>query len=209
MFFVFIFCLYLKDKHAVLDITPNAVDRLNYAQWYPIVVFLNPDTKQGIKNMRTRLCPESRKSARKLYDRALKLRKNNHHLFTSESSGRNKRVHPQGGRGGGFKWEISQGAKTNFTQLTSESCSAGCCRNSALVVPDPVLLKSSQVCPQASFSACSLPVKGCALTMFEEHLLKINRAGRESVAISFHSGLSTHSSHKSSFLTLSCNCAFF
>ncbi|XP_047666011.1 tight junction protein ZO-1 isoform X4 [Tachysurus fulvidraco] len=72
-----------KDKHAVLDITPNAVDRLNYAQWYPIVVFLNPDSKQGVKNMRTRLCPESRKSARKLYERALKLRKNNHHLFTT------------------------------------------------------------------------------------------------------------------------------
>uniref|UniRef100_A0A671VBI0 Zona occludens protein 1 n=1 Tax=Sparus aurata TaxID=8175 RepID=A0A671VBI0_SPAAU len=72
-----------RDKHAVLDITPNAVDRLNYAQWYPIVVFLNPDTKQGVKTMRTRLCPESRKSARKLYERALKLRKNNHHLFTT------------------------------------------------------------------------------------------------------------------------------
>ncbi|XP_057185404.1 tight junction protein ZO-1 isoform X9 [Triplophysa rosa] len=72
-----------RDKHAVLDITPNAVDRLNYAQWYPIVVFLNPDSKQGVKNMRTRLCPESRKSARKLYERALKLRKNNNHLFTT------------------------------------------------------------------------------------------------------------------------------
>ncbi|XP_054476535.1 tight junction protein ZO-1 isoform X9 [Anoplopoma fimbria] len=72
-----------RDKHAVLDITPNAVDRLNYAQWYPIVVFLNPDTKQGVKTMRTRLCPESRKSARKLFERALKLRKNNHHLFTT------------------------------------------------------------------------------------------------------------------------------
>ncbi|XP_068586905.1 tight junction protein ZO-1 isoform X8 [Cebidichthys violaceus] len=72
-----------RDKHAVLDITPNAVDRLNYAQWYPIVVFLNPDTKQGVKTMRTRLCSESRKSARKLFDRALKLRKNNHHLFTT------------------------------------------------------------------------------------------------------------------------------
>lgn len=86
----------MKDKHAVLDITPNAVDRLNYAQWYPIVVFLNPDTKQGVKNMRTRLCPESRKSARKLYERALKLRKNNHHLFTSES------------RGGGAHWCVKQ-----------------------------------------------------------------------------------------------------
>lgn len=60
------------------------MDRLNYAQWYPIVVFLNPDNKQGVKSMRTRLCPESRKSARKLYERAIKLRKNNHHLFTGE-----------------------------------------------------------------------------------------------------------------------------
>ncbi|KAM7152549.1 tight junction protein 1 isoform 5-T9 [Macrochelys suwanniensis] len=72
-----------KDKHALLDVTPNAVDRLNYAQWYPIVVFLNPDSKQGVKTMRMRLCPESRKSARKLYERAHKLRKNNHHLFTT------------------------------------------------------------------------------------------------------------------------------
>ncbi|XP_048828985.1 tight junction protein ZO-1-like isoform X3 [Brienomyrus brachyistius] len=72
-----------RDKHAVLDITPNAVDRLNYAQWYPMVVFLNPDSKQGVKNMRARLCPESRKSGRKLYERALKLRKNNQHLFTT------------------------------------------------------------------------------------------------------------------------------
>ncbi|XP_072138192.1 tight junction protein 1 isoform X1 [Mobula birostris] len=72
-----------RDKHAVLDITPNAVDRLNYAQWYPIVIFLNPDSKQGVKTMRQRLYPESRKSARKLFERAMKLRKNNHHLFTS------------------------------------------------------------------------------------------------------------------------------
>lgn len=99
----------MKDKHAVLDITPNAVDRLNYAQWYPIVVFLNPDTKQGVKNMRTRLCPESRKSARKLYERALKLRKNNHHLFTSESSGRKGRR----GRRVGMV-EILQAAQTHF-----------------------------------------------------------------------------------------------
>ncbi|KAG8575911.1 hypothetical protein GDO81_009702 [Engystomops pustulosus] len=72
-----------RDKHALLDVTPNAVDRLNYAQWYPIVVFLNPDSKQGVKTMRTRLCPESRKSARKLFERSHKLRKNNHHLFTT------------------------------------------------------------------------------------------------------------------------------
>lgn len=84
--FTFLFLSFLsqQDKHALLDVTPNAVDRLNYAQWYPIVVFLNPDSKQGVKTMRMRLCPESRKSARKLYERAHKLRKNNHHLFTSK-----------------------------------------------------------------------------------------------------------------------------
>lgn len=85
----------------MLDITPNAVDRLNYAQWYPIVVFLNPDSKQGVKTMRTRLCPESRKSARKLYERALKLRKNNHHLFTSEFLW-------EGGEERNDEWEVGE-----------------------------------------------------------------------------------------------------
>ena len=29
-----------KNKHAILDITPTAVDKLNYSQLYPIVIFL-------------------------------------------------------------------------------------------------------------------------------------------------------------------------
>lgn len=41
-----------RGKHALLDITPNAVDRLNYAQFYPIVIFLKADTKQIIKELR-------------------------------------------------------------------------------------------------------------------------------------------------------------
>ena len=41
-----------RGKHALLDITPNAVDRLNYAQFYPIVIFLKADTKQVVKEMR-------------------------------------------------------------------------------------------------------------------------------------------------------------
>lgn len=41
-----------RGKHALLDITPNAVDRLNYAQFYPIVIFLKAETKQVIKEMR-------------------------------------------------------------------------------------------------------------------------------------------------------------
>lgn len=41
-----------KGKHALLDITPNAVDRLNYAQFYPIVIFLKADNKHIIKQLR-------------------------------------------------------------------------------------------------------------------------------------------------------------
>lgn len=41
-----------RGKHALLDITPNAVDRLNYAQFYPIVIFLQAETKQVIKEVR-------------------------------------------------------------------------------------------------------------------------------------------------------------
>lgn len=41
-----------RGKHALLDITPNAVDRLNYAQFYPIVIFLKAETKHVIKELR-------------------------------------------------------------------------------------------------------------------------------------------------------------
>ncbi|XP_067339286.1 tight junction protein ZO-2a isoform X2 [Channa argus] len=72
-----------QDRHALLDVTPKAVDTLNYTQWYPIVIFLNPDSKQGVKTMRNRLMPGSNRSARKLYEQALKLRKTCSHLFTA------------------------------------------------------------------------------------------------------------------------------
>ncbi|XP_078070079.1 tight junction protein ZO-2a isoform X2 [Mustelus asterias] len=71
-----------EDKHALLDVTPKAVDLLNYTQWYPIVIFFNPDSKQGVKTMRQRLSPGSSKSSKKLYDQAVKLRKSCSHLFT-------------------------------------------------------------------------------------------------------------------------------
>ncbi|XP_056288408.1 tight junction protein ZO-2a isoform X3 [Pseudoliparis swirei] len=71
-----------QDRHALLDVTPKAVDTLNYTQWYPIVIFLNPDSKQGVKTMRSRLVPGSTRSARKLHEQAVKLRKSCSHLFT-------------------------------------------------------------------------------------------------------------------------------
>ncbi|XP_070706187.1 tight junction protein ZO-2a [Pempheris klunzingeri] len=72
-----------QDLHALLDVTPKAVDTLNYTQWYPIVIFLNPDSKQGVKTMRNRLVPGSSRSSRKLYEQAVKLRKTCSHLFTA------------------------------------------------------------------------------------------------------------------------------
>ncbi|XP_077004483.1 tight junction protein 2 isoform X4 [Tamandua tetradactyla] len=75
-----------QDKHALLDVTPKAVDLLNYTQWFPIVIFFNPDSRQGVKTMRQRLNPASNKSSRKLYDQANKLKKTCAHLFTGTIS---------------------------------------------------------------------------------------------------------------------------
>ncbi|XP_069891804.1 tight junction protein ZO-2 isoform X4 [Dipodomys merriami] len=72
-----------QDKHALLDVTPKAVDLLNYTQWFPIVIFFNPDSRQGVKAMRQRLNPTSNKSSRKLFDQANKLKKTCAHLFTA------------------------------------------------------------------------------------------------------------------------------
>ncbi|XP_059847518.1 tight junction protein ZO-3-like isoform X1 [Hypanus sabinus] len=71
-----------KNKHGLLDITPSAIERLNYVKWYPIVVFFNPDNKQEVKAMRQHLFPQSRKSSKSLYAQAVKLRKYWSHLFT-------------------------------------------------------------------------------------------------------------------------------
>ncbi|NXI93100.1 ZO3 protein, partial [Psophia crepitans] len=75
-----------KDKHALLDITPSAVERLNYVQYYPVVVFCEPESRQGIKAMRQWLLPDSRKSSRRLYAQASKMKKYCSHLFTATVS---------------------------------------------------------------------------------------------------------------------------
>ncbi|NWU93192.1 ZO3 protein, partial [Upupa epops] len=75
-----------KDKHALLDITPAAVERLNYVQYYPVVVFCEPESRQGIKAMRQWLAPGSKKSSRRLYAQASKMKKYCSHLFTATIS---------------------------------------------------------------------------------------------------------------------------
>uniref|UniRef100_A0A670Y2C7 Tight junction protein 3 n=2 Tax=Pseudonaja textilis TaxID=8673 RepID=A0A670Y2C7_PSETE len=75
-----------QDKHALLDITPAAVERLNYVQYFPIVVFCEPDSRQGIKAMRQWLVPDSKKSSRRLFAQSSKMQKHCSHLFTATIS---------------------------------------------------------------------------------------------------------------------------
>ncbi|XP_048197956.1 tight junction protein ZO-3 isoform X2 [Perognathus longimembris pacificus] len=72
-----------KDKHALLDVTPSAIERLNYVQYYPIVIFCRPESRSALKALREWLAPASRRSARRLYGQAQKLQKHNGHLFTA------------------------------------------------------------------------------------------------------------------------------
>ncbi|CAL8254211.1 unnamed protein product [Merluccius merluccius] len=72
-----------KDKHPLLDITPTAVERLNYIQYHPMVLFLDPHSRKDIKAMRQRYSPNSNKSSRRLYTQALKMRKHCSHLFSA------------------------------------------------------------------------------------------------------------------------------
>ncbi|CAL8308507.1 unnamed protein product [Lota lota] len=72
-----------KDKHPLLDITPTAVERLNYIQYHPMVLFLDPHSRKDIKAMRLKYSPNSNKSSRRLYTQALKIRKHCSHLFSA------------------------------------------------------------------------------------------------------------------------------
>ncbi|XP_050526254.1 tight junction protein ZO-1 isoform X2 [Daktulosphaira vitifoliae] len=72
-----------RGKHALLDVTPNAVDRLNYAQFYPIVILLRAENKQIVKELRAGLPKTAHKSSKKLLEQCQKLEKAWSHVFTS------------------------------------------------------------------------------------------------------------------------------
>ncbi|XP_043071184.1 tight junction protein ZO-1 isoform X16 [Drosophila grimshawi] len=73
-----------RGKHALLDITPNAVDRLNYAQFYPIVIFLKTDSKHVIKQLRHGLPKSAHKSSKKLLEQCQKLDRVWSHIFSTQ-----------------------------------------------------------------------------------------------------------------------------
>ncbi|XP_065722423.2 tight junction protein ZO-3 isoform X12 [Drosophila suzukii] len=73
-----------RGKHALLDITPNAVDRLNYAQFYPVVIFLKTDSKHVIKQLRHGLPKAAHKSSKKLLEQCQKLERVWSHIFSTQ-----------------------------------------------------------------------------------------------------------------------------
>ena len=63
------------------------MDKLNYAQYYPIVVFLKAENKNIVKECRAKLAKGSNKNHKKLFEQSQKLEKLYPHLFTGESNG--------------------------------------------------------------------------------------------------------------------------
>lgn len=74
-----------SGKHCLLDITPEEVERLNFAQLYPIVIFLRPPNKQMVKEMRSQhgVGDQSAKMIKKLHDNSLKLEQFYSNMFTA------------------------------------------------------------------------------------------------------------------------------
>ena len=81
-----VFFPHFQQKHCVLDVTPYHVDRLNYAQYYPIVVFLRGENKQAIKEVRSRwrAVGNSNKNPKKLHEHNERMDNLYSHLFTGE-----------------------------------------------------------------------------------------------------------------------------
>ncbi|XP_076837632.1 discs large homolog 1-like protein isoform X11 [Brachyhypopomus gauderio] len=69
-----------KGKHCILDVSGNAIKRLQVALLYPIAVFIKPKSVENIMEMNRRLTEEQ---GRKTYDRAMKLEQEFTEHFTA------------------------------------------------------------------------------------------------------------------------------
>ncbi|XP_066908804.1 disks large 1 tumor suppressor protein isoform X3 [Halyomorpha halys] len=69
-----------KGKHCILDVSGNAIKRLQVAQLYPIAVFIKPKSVESIMEMSKRMTEEQ---AKKTYERALKLEQDFSEYFTA------------------------------------------------------------------------------------------------------------------------------
>ncbi|KRY75857.1 Tight junction protein ZO-1, partial [Trichinella pseudospiralis] len=73
-----------KNKHCILDITPSSVEKLIYAQYCPIVIFVNVGNRTRLRDLRKRLAKTSAvKSSKKLFEQSQKIQKLYSHLFTA------------------------------------------------------------------------------------------------------------------------------
>ncbi|XP_050164304.1 disks large homolog 1 isoform X19 [Myiozetetes cayanensis] len=69
-----------KGKHCILDVSGNAIKRLQIAQLYPISIFIKPKTVENIMEMNKRLTEEQ---TRKTFERAMKLEQEFTEHFTA------------------------------------------------------------------------------------------------------------------------------
>ncbi|KFW05865.1 Disks large 1, partial [Eurypyga helias] len=69
-----------KGKHCILDVSGNAIKRLQIAQLYPISIFIKPKAVENIMEMNKRLTEEQ---ARKTFERAMKLEQEFTEHFTA------------------------------------------------------------------------------------------------------------------------------
>ncbi|XP_028448117.1 discs large homolog 1-like protein isoform X5 [Perca flavescens] len=73
-----------KGKHCILDVSGNAIKRLQLAQLHPIAVFIKPKSVENIMEMNKRLTEEQ---GRKTFDRATKLEQEFTEHFTAVVTG--------------------------------------------------------------------------------------------------------------------------
>ncbi|KAG7306031.1 Disks large 1 [Plutella xylostella] len=73
-----------KGKHCILDVSGNAIKRLQVAQLYPIAIFIKPKSVESIMEMNKRMTEEQ---AKKTYERALKMEQEFAEYFTAVVTG--------------------------------------------------------------------------------------------------------------------------
>ncbi|XP_052466143.1 discs large homolog 1-like protein isoform X5 [Carassius gibelio] len=73
-----------KGKHCILDVSGNAIKRLQVAVLYPVAIFIKPKSVENIMEMNKRLTEEQ---GRKTYDRAMKLEQEFMEHFTAVVQG--------------------------------------------------------------------------------------------------------------------------
>uniref|UniRef100_A0A670HTE0 Discs large MAGUK scaffold protein 2 n=1 Tax=Podarcis muralis TaxID=64176 RepID=A0A670HTE0_PODMU len=69
-----------RGKHCILDVSGNAIKRLQAAQLYPIAIFIKPKSWEPLMEMNKRFTEEQ---AKKTYDRAMKLEQEFGEYFTA------------------------------------------------------------------------------------------------------------------------------